>query len=260
MRFSTFMLRLRVAPLGLVLFACGGDGPVEPLEPESPAATALALVSGDHQEGKAGEPLPEPFVVRVTDARGDGVGDVEVTWRVASGAGGLWRELGRTGGQSTVVMEADRDGIARVFFRPGVPGTSTVAAEAGGLQGSTVTFTTEVAPHAWPPVAGSALLYERVSEHWRTTLAYHGTLLERYVLHEDGSFRLQFDSGRFGFFEYSGTYSGEGAAIEFAFDDDSRWRATGTSDGSECLVVEYNIVMALSDFEDGVYCRSSETP
>lgn len=143
MSFSKSMLPWCVASLGLAALACGGDGPLEPLDPDRPTPAAIASVSGDDQQGKAGEKLGEPFVVRVTDAQGDGVGGVEVTWRVASGAGGLWRVLGRTGGLSTVFMDTDPDGIARVFFGPKVPGASTVTADVAGLQGSPVTFATD---------------------------------------------------------------------------------------------------------------------
>lgn len=71
MSFSRSMLPWCAASLGLVALACGGDGP---LDPDRPTPAAIASVSGDGQEGKAGEKLGEPFVVRVTDAQGDGVG------------------------------------------------------------------------------------------------------------------------------------------------------------------------------------------
>lgn len=243
------------APLGLALFACGDRGPLEPREPPAtPAAIALAVVSGNGQEGRVGAPLRDAFVVRVTDARGDGVGNAAVTWRLTSGAGHF--QLSTPDILRTLTRA---DGVAAARFTPTAPGTSTVAAEVAGLQGSPLTFTTEAAPLDWPPVSGSALIYERVNGHSGPTLSFHGTLSERYVLEENGFFRLQFHSGRYRFFEYPGTYSRRDAALELAFDDDGRWRATGTFDGSDCLVVEYNIIMGLSDFEDGVYCPSAET-
>ena len=106
---------------------------------------AVAVVSGDGQIGKAGLFLEKELVVRVTDAQGNGVEGVEVTWRVASGAGDM-RSVGPTGD----ITFADRlskrtadGGIASVQFRPHVLGTSTVVAEVPGLQGSPLVFTTE---------------------------------------------------------------------------------------------------------------------
>ncbi len=138
MSFSKSRLPWCVASVGLVALACGGDGPLEPLDPDRPTPAAIASVSGDGQEGKAGEMLGEPFVVRVTDAQGEGVAGVEVIWRVASGAG----HLGRDPKLSMKSMDTNPDGLARVFFSPAAVGTSTVDAEVTGLQGSPVIFTT----------------------------------------------------------------------------------------------------------------------
>lgn len=137
-----------VAPLGLALLACGGDGPVQaepPTEPPAeplPSPAAIAFVSGDGQEGKAGESLPEPFVVQVTDAGGDGVEGVEVTWRVTSGAGWLqWLSIAAR--DESLVTATDPGGVATVVFQPTMVGTSTVAAEVSGLEASPVTFTAD---------------------------------------------------------------------------------------------------------------------
>lgn len=258
------------APLALALLACGGDGPVEPSrQPEPPtpsgppsSAVSVVMVSGDGQVGPLGAPLAAPFVVRVTDARGDGVGNVEVTWRVVSGAGGLsyWNDQRAEPGP--VTMLTTTAGIAVSRFTPWIPGSSAVTAEVAGPDGSRVAFTAEGTPLGWPPVSASALTYERV-EHTAEALAYHRTLSERYVLGEDGTFRLQSLRGRSGFSEYRGTYSRAGSVLELAFEGWSlagRWHATGTLEGSDCLVVEYNLVMLLSDFEDGRYCRPAATP
>lgn len=139
-------LRWCVAPLGLALYACGGDGvgdgPTEP--PPTPRQPAvIALVSGNDQDGKAGGVLADPLAVRVTDARGDGLGGVKVTWHVTSGAGELWSEeweqLNELRDEGT---RTDATGVTRIFFRPTVVGTSTVTAEVGGIQGSPVVFVT----------------------------------------------------------------------------------------------------------------------
>lgn len=140
MRFSISITRWSAAALGPALIACGGDGPTEASQAPLPAA-AVAIVSGDGQEGKAGEPLPDPFVVRVTDARGDPVAGVAVTWRLASGAGAFQGGPGELPA-STVRANTDPDGVSRARFRPSALGTSTVSAEIVGVEGSPVTFST----------------------------------------------------------------------------------------------------------------------
>lgn len=121
-------------------------GPTEP--PRVPAV--IALVSGNHQEGKVGGwTLDEPFAVRVTDPLGDGVYGVRVAWRVASGAGELADDLvvpGVTSGNGSdgrLFTTTSFTGLTRVRFRPTVLGTSTVTAEVDGIQGSPVVFTAQ---------------------------------------------------------------------------------------------------------------------
>jgi hypothetical protein len=101
----------------------------DPGPPET--GTAIAMVSGNNQVGKAGEPLERPFAVRVTDAQGEGVRHVHVTWSVTSGAGHFGvRPASRT----------DSDGVGGIGFLPTTLGTTTVTAEVAGLEGSPVTF------------------------------------------------------------------------------------------------------------------------
>lgn len=140
MRISRWTLQWTAASIGVVLFAFGCEGPTQPAQP-SGAPAAIALVSGENQEGKAGERLPHPFVVRVTDERGAGVRNVEISWRVVSGTGDFSAPGGKR--SSTVSRPTDADGFARATFRPTAVGMSAVAAEATGLPGSPVTFTTE---------------------------------------------------------------------------------------------------------------------
>lgn len=216
----------------------------------------IAIVSGDNQKGNPGRRLDEPLVVRVTDAQGDGVGMVSLWWSVALGAGTLEAQsldVGKsTGGVVSTVT--DRDGFAEVRFTPSERGRAKVLVAAGidGIQGTPVTFTTV---DDLSPLRGGVLIYERAGPQSAGTIAYHGSLSERYVLYEDGTFGLQFTSGRYGFFEYPGSYSIRDELITFDFDDDSRWQATGRIRGDR-LSVEYNLIMYLSDFEDGVYIRS----
>jgi hypothetical protein len=87
---------------------------------------------------------------------------------------------------------------------------------------------------------------------------HRGHLASRYVLYEDGTFGLQFSSAGWGFFEYTGWFTRDGARIAFDFDMHSTsgpTTAVGTLDG-DSLSVAYNMDMLLSDFVDGVYVRS----
>jgi plastocyanin len=96
-------------------------------------------VSGSNQQGKAGEWLDQPLVVRVTNVPSVGISDVEVQWRVTSGDGAF--DFDRGNPVSVISSRTDRDGFAQVAFRPSVFGQSAVAASVVGVQGSQVSFT-----------------------------------------------------------------------------------------------------------------------
>lgn len=71
----------------------GGDALEAPVtvefttrESQAVSGNQLVIVSGDGQEGKVGQPLAEALVVRVTNAQGVGVADVEVEWWSGEGA------------------------------------------------------------------------------------------------------------------------------------------------------------------------------
>ena len=131
-------------PLGLTLMACSdGEGPMVPsTDPSAPAPVAMSTVSGNGQQGRIGELLGEPFVVRVTDAQGVGVGGVAVRWDVISG--GRWGLDASGDPVTTLVRRTDPEGFAKGFFFPSAAGTSTVTASVPALQGSPVTFTADV--------------------------------------------------------------------------------------------------------------------
>jgi hypothetical protein len=80
MRVIFFSARLLGPGLGLAMLACAGgdltlpnDGTGTPVE--------LTAVSGDGQEAKVGSLLPDPLVVRVTDAAGQPVAEVPLVFR-----------------------------------------------------------------------------------------------------------------------------------------------------------------------------------
>lgn len=128
-----------------------------------------------------------------------------------------------------------------------------------GPDGPQPTGTTKPAPTEsaaekdFPAVTGPADVYHRTTPH-----PFPG-YESRYVLYEDGTFQLQYVTHRRGFFAYTGAYSRSESALTFEFDARNRagpWKATGILDGSR-LEVEYNVVMMLADFVDGVYTLSS---
>jgi hypothetical protein len=99
-------------------------------------------VSGDHQFGKAGEELAEPFVVRVTDNAGNAVSDVPVSFQLTSGAGSLGGRCQAGAATTERPGRTNAEGIATMTFLPVSLGSSTVVGRVGTLQQS-VTFTTE---------------------------------------------------------------------------------------------------------------------
>ncbi len=105
------------------------------------AAAKLVEASGNNQLGSAGQPLGAPFVAKVTDNFGNGVGNVSVQFQVTGGSG----KLGNGAAAQTVA--ADVNGFARVTLTLG-PNTgidNTVSASANGLSGSPITFTAKAA-------------------------------------------------------------------------------------------------------------------
>lgn len=109
------------------LAACGGDGSTDPGGGGGggdggggdPVPTAVAIVSGNNQTARTGTALPQPLVVRVTDADGVGVEDVNVSWSVTSGPGSVLPNATST----------DAQGRVSATFTAGADlGTSTVRA------------------------------------------------------------------------------------------------------------------------------------
>jgi hypothetical protein len=106
--------------------ACTG----EPTRPDPPSA--LAAFAGDGQPGTVGEALPNPVVVRVTNADGDPLEGVEVVFAAEQGSGAPDQPTTRTG----------EDGLARMGWTLGeAPGVQALFATVTGL--SPVRFTAE---------------------------------------------------------------------------------------------------------------------
>ena len=111
-------------------------------------------------------------------------------------------------------------------------------------------------PRSFPSISRPGRIYVAVNS---PLYPMHGSpLASRYVLYDDGTFALQYSSARYPFFEYRGTYKEANSLVTFEWEGWSvagPWGATGSlSDDS--LSVRYNIIMQLSDFEDGVYLRA----
>lgn len=74
----------------------------------------------------------------------------------------------------------------------------------------------EAAEVTFPPVAKPARIYVGVQS---PDFEYHaGPLASRYVLHDDGTFALQYSSARFPFFEYRGTYLEAAGVVTFEWE------------------------------------------
>lgn len=128
-----------VGILAVSVLRCGEN--VEP-----PVATDIEPISGDGQSGSVGAPLPNPLVVRVTDASGNPVPNETVRW-TAQGGGSVSSETSKTGSNG----EAS---VTRVLGSQ--PGEQTTTAAVPGLQGSPVTFVATAVEG--PPPSGSIVI------------------------------------------------------------------------------------------------------
>lgn len=120
-------------------------GDVRVIAPESPdevsagftviavasSANGLAGVSGDGQTAAVGTELPQPLVVQVTDAFGNPIEGVTVTWTAEGG--------GTVSAPSTVTDAEGRTSVTRTLGS--TAGAQTTLASSEGLAGSPVVFT-----------------------------------------------------------------------------------------------------------------------
>lgn len=81
-------LRLhRPALAGLLVLLAGGCG--DPAHPTMRIATSMEILSGDGQTGRAGQALPQPVRVRLTDANRLFVDGYRLAFTVVSGGGSV---------------------------------------------------------------------------------------------------------------------------------------------------------------------------
>ena len=114
--------------------------------PEQARPQTLTKVSGDNQQGLAGEQLAKPFVISVLDEDGAAIAGAVVTFSVTAGGGTL----------SATSVTTDANGRARTTLTLGSePGTNTVVATVAGLESETFTATAiEQMAHSLTKVSG----------------------------------------------------------------------------------------------------------
>ncbi|HUP90514.1 MAG TPA: Ig-like domain-containing protein [Longimicrobiales bacterium] len=126
-----FMVVLLVASLA----ACSADSSA----PKGAVAAKVTVVSGTSQNAEAGQPLPAPLIVKVTDTNNQPVSNVLVSFMINSGGGKLSQALDTT----------DASGNASVTWTVGTSvGIGKVQARAQGVV-APVSF--DVAINAGPP-------------------------------------------------------------------------------------------------------------
>ena len=133
------------SPDGTTLAAGGQDGTIL-LWNVDKTPHSLTKVSGDGQEGQAGEQLAKPFVVSVLDQDGSAFAGAVVTFSITAGGGTL----------SAATVTTDANGRAATRLTLGSqPGTNTVEAAVEGLEPKTFTATAVVqTAHTLAKVSG----------------------------------------------------------------------------------------------------------
>jgi len=110
-------------------------------------------------------------------------------------------------------------------------------------------------PLNFPPPSGAARVF--TFDHELSYPVSDLTKTSRFVLYENGVFVLDFSACNCGE-GYRGGFTETNGVITFEWEGWNimgPWGATGRLDG-DTLAVQYNLVMQLSDFEDGVYRRT----
>lgn len=101
----------------------------------APNLAALSVVSGNNQRAQVGASLPEPLVVKLTNAQGAPEPNKPLVFRVIGLDGTLAATAG-TPGAGAVAVNTDAQGLARAWFRLGSragAGNNLVEASAAGV-------------------------------------------------------------------------------------------------------------------------------
>ncbi len=125
-----------VGEAGGVVRVTAPEGPTEirttfTVEAVAASANGLTAVSGQDQTGSVGTELPDPLVVEVTDAFGNPIPGVPISWTVEGG-----------GAVSEAATSTGADGRTSVIRTLGpTAGTQSTTATSEGLAGSPLVFT-----------------------------------------------------------------------------------------------------------------------
>jgi hypothetical protein len=138
----------------------------------------LAIVSGSGQTGTPGACLQTPLVVSLLDANGAPFVGLPITFAVAEG-GGTLQKLGVASG-TTVILDTDSDGQAKVFFQlPSNPETTcriTASAGAGAHSVQAVfTETVSAAPTTAAPKSNITDVISRLNEDGSIDMSWTNT-------------------------------------------------------------------------------------
>ena len=122
---------LTALALALLVQSCGGDGPTDGGGPGP--ATTFSIISGNDQQATVGTELPNPIVVRATDASGRVVPNAVVNFVVTGGGGAVFAPA----------VSTNADGVASNRWTLGTAaGQQTVEVRAIDQQGQPVTYAT----------------------------------------------------------------------------------------------------------------------
>jgi len=122
------LARISVMPLGLATVVVDASVAGVQGSPESFATNGrdsgatLVVVSGDGQEGVAGDALSEPFVLRVEDSHGRPVPRIRIDWALDQGSGTV----------RPFTTYGDDDGLHSVVFTPAGVGRARILARLYG--------------------------------------------------------------------------------------------------------------------------------
>ena len=109
-------------------------------------------------------------------------------------------------------------------------------------------------PAPFPALSKPGTIYNELASAY--SVARRSPTISRYVLYDDGTHALQIANAPAAM-EFKGSWTRTDSTVVFEWEGWSvagPWGATATVRGNE-LVVRYNLIMLLSDFEDATYVR-----
>jgi hypothetical protein len=233
---------LRAALCSWFLLAGCDTTPAELSQPPADVSPDIRILSGNHQASYARATLPLPLTVWVTDGAGRPVSGVGIEWAVDARGGEV-----RPVATPSVTDAAGLASATRIMGNTG--GIYNTRASIAGEPGRTVIFSATVRATDVPTPMEPPEIFDRTAAHQFPLNAY-----SRYLLFADGAFILEYEGQAFG---YGGRFVRNDSTIVFNFADSSlagAWVATGAIRG-DSIVVSYNLVMMMTDFEDGTYVR-----